>query len=58
MAEYIDPSDLDDILTIQEGAKRHLQTWTKKQLIQHLLLASKDSWLKKWADDYKETTRE
>lgn len=57
--EYIDPKDLEDVLTIREKAERHLRKWSKKMLIQHLAFASKDGWLEKWAEEYdKEALRE
>lgn len=49
--EYVNPDDLN-VLPIREKAKKHLKTWTKKQLIDHLAMASKDGWIEKWANEY------
>ena len=50
--EYVKPDELDDVLPIREKAKKHLKTWTKQQLIDHLAMASKDCWIEKWAEEY------
>jgi len=50
--EYVKPEDLDDILTLQEKAERHLKTWSKKRLVDQLSMSAKDGWIKKWAEEY------
>jgi len=49
---YVKPEDFDDILPIREKAKRHLETWSKEQLVGQLLMSSKDVLIKKWAKEY------
>ena len=45
--EYIRPDDLDDVLTVREKAKRHLRTWSKRKLVDHLSFSSSDGWIEK-----------
>jgi len=49
--QYVNPDCLN-VLTVREKAERHLRTWSKKQLISHLTMASKEGWLEKWAEEY------
>ena len=48
MTDEIYENDMTD----RQKAMKHLETWTKKQLIFHLSLTSKDGWIEKWADEY------
>lgn len=50
--EYTQLDDPDDVFPVREKAKRHLKTWTKKQLVDHLSVAAKDGWIELWADKY------
>lgn len=50
--EYVTPDDLKDVLPIREKAKKHLKTWTKKQLVDQLSMSAKDGWIEKWAEEY------
>ena len=49
---YVTPEELANVLPLREKAVRHLRTWTKKALIQHLAMASKEGWIEKWAHEY------
>ena len=52
--EYVKPNyDLPH----REKAKRHLKTWTKKQLIDQLAMSAKDGWVEKWAGEYDKDKR-
>lgn len=50
--EYVTPDELKDVLPVREKARRHLKTWTKKQLVTQLLLVVKEGWIEKWAAEY------
>jgi hypothetical protein len=51
---YVKPSYFDYIFPTGEKAKRHLETWSKEQLVDQLLMSSKDVLIKKWAKEYDE----
>ena len=41
-----------DVLSTREKAEKHLEKWTKKELISQLSLSAKLGWLEKWAEEY------
>jgi len=56
---YVKPEEFDDDLPIREKAKRHLETWSKKRLVDQLSFSAKDGWIEKWAEEHdKESKRD
>ena len=44
--------DFEDRLTIREKARRHLMTWSKKELAQFVANVVSDHHLEKWSGEY------
>jgi hypothetical protein len=50
--EYVDPDELDGVLTAREKAEIHLKSWSKRDLIRHILYSANGNHLGQWADFY------
>jgi hypothetical protein len=48
--EYVDPDELDGVLTAREKAEKHLKLWSKRDLITYILNSANGNHLGKWAD--------